>query len=84
MVELINIDGVFKKGNQPARIHPEAAVHVVLKPNPSSAMIGKPREWITDTALTRNAEGLILLAIPTGESHFVFLPTAEVEKNKAP
>ena len=84
VVELINNDGVFKTGDQPARIHSEATAKVVLKPNPSSALTGKPREWVTDTTLTRNAEGLILVAIPPGESRFVFLPTARVGAKQAP
>ena len=84
VVELINNDGVFKAGDQPARIHPEATAHVVLKPNPSTAMTGGPREWVTNTPLTRNAEGLILVDIPPGESRFVFLPTARVGAKQAP
>ena len=65
-------------------IHSEATAQVILKPNLSSAVTGEPREWVTDTALTRNAEGLILVTIPPGESRFVFLPTAKVGGKQAP
>ena len=37
-----------------------------------------------DVTLTRNAEGLILVTIPPGESRFVFLPTAKVGGKQAP
>ena len=74
--------GLQGQGDQPARIHP-ATAHVVLKPNPSTVMTGGPRGH-QDTPLTRNAEGLILVDIPPGESRFVFLPTAKVGGKQAP
>ena len=79
VVELINNDGVFKTGDQAARVHAEAIAHVMLETKPGSGITGTPSEWITDRILSRNASGLIPVAIPPGESRFVFLPVAKAD-----
>jgi hypothetical protein len=71
VIELVNNDGVFKTGDQPARVHAAAAINVRIKPRfpHSSAM-----EWMTETKMFPTENGWLELIIPAGETRFVECP----------
>ena len=68
MIELINNEGVYKTGDQPAKIYPQAAASIRLKPR---FRFRSAREWITRTALKADESGSIPLQIPSGETRYV-------------
>ena len=68
VIELINNDGVYKTGDQPAKIYPQATASIRLKPR---FRFQSAREWITRTTLKVDETGSIPLQIPPGETRFV-------------
>ena len=61
VIELINNDGVYKTGDQPAKIYPQATASIRLKPR---FRFQSAREWITRTTLKVDETGSIPLQIP--------------------
>lgn len=72
VIELINNDGVYKTGDQPAKIYPQATASIRLRPR---FRFQSAREWITRTKLKVDKTGGIFLQIPPGETRFVAFET---------
>ena len=68
VLELINNEGVYKTGDQPAIVYNEAESNVRINPRFDYQNV---REWITDEPMTVKKEETFLLTIPPGEIRFV-------------
>lgn len=72
VVELINNDGVFKAGDSPAKIWPEATARVSITPRfePSKVV-----EWIGNTPLNPGPDNSYTVSVPPGDIKFVEFTT---------
>lgn len=68
VIELINNDGVFKTGDQPAKIYQDASINIRIKPKFSYSSV---KEWMTQNKMSPMENGWIELTIPAGETRFV-------------
>lgn len=68
VIELINNDGVYKTGNQPAKVYKDAVAKVSIK---ARFEFQSAKEWLTHASIKVEENKPIVLHIPSGESRFV-------------